>query len=91
MYSTFLNLESICKEIQTAFKQGMQEDNDHPKELEELVEAIGRVEKALADKKSQQLIADFYMVYSFIQAFNEESDEDDFDFEEEEEEEESPY
>ena len=73
------------KEMQAAFTQGMEEDGEHPQELEELVAAIGRVEKELADKKSQQLIADFFMVYSFIQAFNEESDEDDLEFEDEEE------
>ena len=63
--------------------QGIEEDGEHPQELEELVGAIGRVEKELATK-TQQLIADFFMVYSFIQAFNEESDEDDLEFEDEE-------
>lgn len=76
------------REMQQAFKEGMIEDEDYPEELDDLLAAMGRLEKELANKNSQQLLTDFFMVYSFIQTYSEESDDEheddlDFDFEEE--------
>lgn len=80
------------KEMQVALKEGMIEDDEHPEELDALVSAMGRLEKELANKASQNLLSDFFMVYSFLQAFDEESEDDeddDFDdeFEDEDEDE----
>ena len=71
------------REMQEAFKEGMVEDDEYPEELDELLAAMDRLEKELANQKSQQLLADFFMVYSFIQTYSEEIDEDEFDEDEE--------
>ena len=81
------------KEMQVALKEGMVEDDEHPDELDALVSAMGRLEKELANKNSQKLLSDFFMVYSFLQAFAEESEDDedddfDDDFEDEDDEDE---
>ena len=67
------------REMQQAFKEGMVEDEEYPEELDELVAAMGRLEKELANKNAQQLLSDFFMVYSFIQTYSEESDDDEDD------------
>jgi pyrroloquinoline quinone (PQQ) biosynthesis protein C len=61
------------------FQKGMEEDQDHPEEVGELVEAMGRLEQELANQKSQQFLSDFFLVHSFLNSVDEDDDEDEDD------------
>lgn len=84
----FPQFRKHLKEMKQAIKEGMIEDEDHPEEVSELVAAMERLEKELGNKNSQQLLADFFMVYHFISAYSEEDEDDDLDDYEDDEDEE---
>jgi hypothetical protein len=66
------------REMQKAFQEGMALEEDYPSEWNDLVAAMGRLDKELGDQRSQQVISDFLTVSSFFQSLEEEDgDEDD--------------
>lgn len=72
------SLRHELKNMQMALKNDMDE-HEHPEAMLDLIDAMGRVEKELANKKSQQMFEDFFMVMSFIQSVGPDDDDEDYE------------
>ena len=76
--------KQYLKEARVAINEDMQEHPDYPAEAKEFAQAIERLETQLDNPKSQQLIADLLLVFSFMGAMANEDEEWDEEDEDEE-------